>query len=295
MTTTMYNGIGLQTPRGSGTNGYVQRNVAFMRTRPDRIQYKTEAAIARQVQALDRMPNSDILDHERKRQVEVKVAELVEAMREQKFDEAEITERAKALRGTLTAKANRAMQSESGVTSSLGSAPTAKLQHDAHGRLTGRNTHEVTAATNERNRKVREAFRIGEYAPPPVKTKEQIEQERMVKYTKQYAIVPNDEIVDEAVKEHREKQEELLKLRQMEVLYKDHEKQEKQTRATQEPVTNGSASSKVPGGSTIASSNNTAAENAQLKKALKRLLKTEKQQNAKVEKKRGEFTVMQVA
>mgnify|MGYP006867842780 CR=1 FL=1 len=26
----MYNGIGLQTARGSGTNGYVQRNLSFV-------------------------------------------------------------------------------------------------------------------------------------------------------------------------------------------------------------------------------------------------------------------------
>lgn len=223
----MYNGIGLQTPRGSGTNGHVQRNVAFMRARPERIQYNTEAAMTRQMHALERLPNNDILDHERKRQVEVKVAELVEAMREQKFEETEITERAKALRETLTAKANRAMQSESGV--SMDNA--AKLQYNEHGRLTGRNTHEVTAATNERNRKLREAFRIGEYAPPPVQSKEQLKQERLNKYTKQYAIVPDAAETDKSTKEHREKQEEMLKLRQMEVLYKSHEKQ---TRTTQE-------------------------------------------------------------
>jgi len=27
----MYNGIGLQTPRGSGTSGYVQRNMAYIK------------------------------------------------------------------------------------------------------------------------------------------------------------------------------------------------------------------------------------------------------------------------
>jgi hypothetical protein len=27
----MYNGIGLQTPRGSGTSGYIQKNLGYMK------------------------------------------------------------------------------------------------------------------------------------------------------------------------------------------------------------------------------------------------------------------------
>lgn len=30
----MYNGIGLQTPRGSGTSGYVQKNLSFVKPNP---------------------------------------------------------------------------------------------------------------------------------------------------------------------------------------------------------------------------------------------------------------------
>ena len=41
----MYNGIGLTTQRGSGTNGYVQRNLSFVRQKKDRIDYKTEEEI----------------------------------------------------------------------------------------------------------------------------------------------------------------------------------------------------------------------------------------------------------
>jgi hypothetical protein len=35
----MYNGIGLTTPRGSGTNGYVQRNLSFVHNRTQRQEY----------------------------------------------------------------------------------------------------------------------------------------------------------------------------------------------------------------------------------------------------------------
>ena len=41
----MYNGIGLTTQRGSGTNGYVQRNLSFVQQKKDRINYKTEEEI----------------------------------------------------------------------------------------------------------------------------------------------------------------------------------------------------------------------------------------------------------
>lgn len=65
----MYNGIGLTTARGSGTNGYVQRNMAFVKDRP-RQQYNTE-----RTQPVQKKPNEEILEHERKRQLEVKVLE----------------------------------------------------------------------------------------------------------------------------------------------------------------------------------------------------------------------------
>ena len=39
----MYNGIGVQTPRGSGTNGYVQKNWAFVRKTKERDRALAEA------------------------------------------------------------------------------------------------------------------------------------------------------------------------------------------------------------------------------------------------------------
>ena len=40
-----YNGIGLGTARGSGTNGYIQRNLSTIRRARDKVPYKTEAEI----------------------------------------------------------------------------------------------------------------------------------------------------------------------------------------------------------------------------------------------------------
>lgn len=79
----MYNGIGLTTPRGSGTNGFVQRNFAAVRSRQERVDYKTDADIARLDKALQRKPNKEILEHEWKRRIELECFQMQEDMEEQ--------------------------------------------------------------------------------------------------------------------------------------------------------------------------------------------------------------------
>lgn len=81
----MYNGIGLPTPRGSGTNGHVQRNWALVRPQPrdKERSYKTEQELSKIDTAANRQPNKEILDHERKRKIELKCAEFQEILEEQ--------------------------------------------------------------------------------------------------------------------------------------------------------------------------------------------------------------------
>lgn len=52
-----YNGVGLTTARGSGTNGYVQRNFAAVRHRKEQQPYQTEEDWARRDRAMQRAPN----------------------------------------------------------------------------------------------------------------------------------------------------------------------------------------------------------------------------------------------
>ena len=68
----MYNGIGLNTVRGSGTNGYVQKNASYVRPKKERIDYNTEEQIQKSEALTRREPNQGILDHERKRRLEVR-------------------------------------------------------------------------------------------------------------------------------------------------------------------------------------------------------------------------------
>lgn len=68
-----YNGVGLLTPRGSGTSGYVQRNLSYVRARNaymTPVPIFTEDQMARPV---NKKPCKEILDHDRRRQVEVQL------------------------------------------------------------------------------------------------------------------------------------------------------------------------------------------------------------------------------
>ena len=99
----MYNGIGLATVRGSGTNGYVQKNQAHV----------SKARVA-QLKSTDqgdfggmkepRAPNLEIIDHNRKREVELKVMRLRDTLEEQGVATSEVEEKASELRRSLLAK-----------------------------------------------------------------------------------------------------------------------------------------------------------------------------------------------
>ena len=66
----MYNGIGIKSTRGTGTNGYVTRNLSAIR--PNR-RRRRENDSWRDDRVKKRKPNKDILEHKRKREIEVKV------------------------------------------------------------------------------------------------------------------------------------------------------------------------------------------------------------------------------
>lgn len=70
--------IGLQTARGSGTNGYVQKNLAYLKPRDAPLTLKEETKISLR----NRSPDRDILEHERKRKVEIAVMELRDDLEE---------------------------------------------------------------------------------------------------------------------------------------------------------------------------------------------------------------------
>ncbi|KAF8457237.1 cwf21 domain-containing protein [Terfezia claveryi] len=106
----MSSNVGLSTPRGSGTSGYVQRNLSHLKPRNG-----TSSApypSPRDSQALAkhraRQPDKDILLHEKKREVEVKCFELRDKLEEEgKTDKDEIEEQVDSLRKKLLEELER--------------------------------------------------------------------------------------------------------------------------------------------------------------------------------------------
>ncbi|KAI8600124.1 hypothetical protein EDD21DRAFT_306974, partial [Dissophora ornata] len=92
-----YNGIGLSTARGSGTNGYIVRNLGHLRHRKtDFLQadpYDDEPKI--------RKPNAELVQHEQKRSIEVKCMTLQDELEDEGVDEEEVERQVSALRVKL--------------------------------------------------------------------------------------------------------------------------------------------------------------------------------------------------
>ena len=104
----MYNGVGIPTARGTGTNGYVQKNWSHVK-RKTNVDYRNEQKrVDAQGPPKAKKPNAEILEHERKRKVELRIAEFEDAMEEQGYSEAEIEKETSALREKMKSEELRA-------------------------------------------------------------------------------------------------------------------------------------------------------------------------------------------
>lgn len=136
----MSDNVGLSTPRGSGTSGYVQKNLSHLKPRKRVEPYPDYDTLKHR----QREPNKDILEHERKREVEVKVFELRDRLEEAGKDEDDIDAECDALRKKL-----------------LSEGQGKDLKVDAR-RLKGHQVHEQAQAKIEESAKLRKAFGIRE-------------------------------------------------------------------------------------------------------------------------------------
>lgn len=171
----MYNNIGLTTPRGSGTNGYVIRNLSFVRNQKERVNYQTEVDLAKFEQTMTKKPNKEILEHERKRQIEVQCTELQDTLEEQGFSPDEIQSQVSVLRAKLMEQGGFNEEKEK------------------NGRPVLTESHQIAQANEEKNAKFKEAFGIKDdykggsafnqelQAIERMKEKEEKEQEREIR------------------------------------------------------------------------------------------------------------------
>ncbi|KAL6719654.1 RNA-splicing factor [Lecanora helva] len=135
----MADNVGLSTPRGSGTSGYVQRNLSHIKPRSNYAPYPKDYDTRQYKQ---RKPDEDILNHDRLREIEVKVFDLRDKLEDEGVDEEEIELQTEALRKKL----------------SSGSGNTPKS--DKKGQFKTHQVHEQAAAKIEESEKLRRALGI---------------------------------------------------------------------------------------------------------------------------------------
>jgi len=135
----MSSNVGLSTPRGSGTSGYVQRNLSHLRPRDVVAPYPKEFDTIKHRQ---RQPDKDILAHDRAREVEVKVFDLRDKLEDEEVDEDEIEIQTDALRKKLIAQMDESKVSGRGLKS--------------------HQVHELAAAKIDESERLRKALGIRE-------------------------------------------------------------------------------------------------------------------------------------
>ncbi|KAI9756966.1 MAG: hypothetical protein M4579_003624 [Chaenotheca gracillima] len=156
----MSSNVGLTTPRGSGTSGYVQRNLSHLKPRDGPYPSPRDAADERHSHR-PRKPDEKILDHERRREIEVKVFELRDRLEDEGVDEEEIETRTAALRSKLSPTSS--MPPPSDVRTDDLPGPESETDRRKRTKdLKPHQVHELAKAKIEESEKLRRALGIRE-------------------------------------------------------------------------------------------------------------------------------------
>lgn len=146
----MYNGIGLQTARGSGTNGYIQTNKFFVRSKTNKVSTEGKGFDPGQgIAGVTRKANKEILEHDRKRQIQLKLVVLEDKLTDQGYTDAEISEKLDEARRTMEAAA--AAEEAGGVTSIV----------VGDERVSNTQTHQIAARKEKQMEALKAALHIG--------------------------------------------------------------------------------------------------------------------------------------
>ena len=97
----MYNGIGISTARGTGTNGYVQKNLSFVPTKRERVEYVKDADLK----------NTRKTEREFLPKIEVDVL-IVEALEEALAEEVRARVVLELDKGMVSRKASRVLKTK---------------------------------------------------------------------------------------------------------------------------------------------------------------------------------------
>ena len=73
----MYNRIGLKTPRGSGTSGYIQTNKAYIKHNKSKLDFLKDMRKLKKLKAPEIVqPNKEVINYKKKREIYVILEQL---------------------------------------------------------------------------------------------------------------------------------------------------------------------------------------------------------------------------
>ena len=213
----MYNNIGLATPRGSGTSGYVNANKARVRKQKSRLDFiKEMKALRENILPPPRKANQDILDHNRKRLIYVKLAELREELSkpEKGLTEEQIEETIK--------KEEKAMLEKVQKGEDIFAEPKAVQAKDSHA---------LAVAKEKQFSKLKNAFQIDEgYEFGSAFDFEQQEKKRLERlYEKELKKLEKVKDRDRKVKDKKRKEKKILEEKKAEKKKKKKKKKRKRS------------------------------------------------------------------
>lgn len=215
----MYNNIGLATPRGSGTSGYVSANKARVRKQKSRLDFiKEMKALRENILPPARKANQDILDHNQKRQIYVKLAELEQELKtsNQELTAEKIKEILKNSEKKMIENLKKGVQMD-------------KLSLTAQNES---NSHALAIAKEKQFNKIKNAFQIDEeYEFGSAFDFEAQEKKRLQRlYEKELAKIEKSKQRDAAVKEKKRLNKKMKEKKRKEKKKKKKEKRKKKDR-----------------------------------------------------------------
>ncbi|EER43978.1 pre-mRNA-splicing factor Cwc21 [Histoplasma capsulatum var. duboisii H88] len=168
----MSSNVGLSTPRGSGTSGYVQRNLSFLKPRDAGYGAPYPPVSNADQQSKDsfkqRQPDKQILEHDRRRAIEVKILEERDRLEEaneqsegkDKLSEEAIEERLDAMRKRLVAKLAEEVEGLKGGGGGEGSRGALGSKDGGRKQFKTYQVHELAEAKIEESERLRRALGI---------------------------------------------------------------------------------------------------------------------------------------
>lgn len=155
----MSDNVGLSTPRGSGTSGYVQRNLAQVKHRDYGAPYPKDLDSLRHKQ---RQPDKAILEHDRKREVEVKVFELRDKLEEEEcvFNDCSVSWYLRLLTLTYRVDEEDIDRQCDELRQKLLAEMNAKKNHGARKTFKEHQVHEMADAKIKESERLRRALKI---------------------------------------------------------------------------------------------------------------------------------------